>query len=123
MQQVRPKLVSPGLPATIKSILQRHELDHKVIASGWTKSLRKQKLYSFLELNDGSCSENLQVVLNTKDIEAAGIIAGTSVSVEGDLVKSPKAGQPVELVATSLRVLGDCHSDVNQLKIRYVLIV
>lgn len=112
MQQVRPKLLTQGLPATIRSILQRHELERPVIASGWTRSLRKQKHYSFLELNDGSCSENLQVVLNTKDIEDSGIIAGTSLSVEGMLVESPKAGQPFELLASSLRVLGDCHSDV-----------
>lgn len=112
MQHIKPKMVSHRLPSTVRSILQRPEQNYNVLASGWTRSLRKQKLYSFLELNDGSCSENLQVVLNTKDIENAGIIAGTSVSVEGMLVKSPKNGQPTELVASSLKVIGKCESDV-----------
>jgi asparaginyl-tRNA synthetase len=113
MQHIGPKIVSHRLPSTIRSILQKKDLNYNVQASGWTRSLRKQKQYSFLELNDGSCSENLQVVLNTKDIENAGIITGTSVSVEGILVKSPKDGQPIELIASSLEVIGKCDSDVH----------
>ena len=86
-------------------------------ASGWIRSVRRQKRFSFLELNDGSSAVNLQVVWPESDAahplpfaeaEGALLSTGASVHVEGVLLPSPKAGQSVELAARSIRVVGAC---------------
>lgn len=78
---------------------------------GWVRTRRDSKGgFSFLELNDGSCFGNLQVVvpgeLENYESDVQRLTAGCSVVVRGDLQESPAKGQETELHATELRVVG-----------------
>jgi asparaginyl-tRNA synthetase len=78
---------------------------------GWLRTRRDSKGgFSFLEINDGSCLGNLQVVvpgeLSNYADEVQKLSAGCSVVVSGKMVASPAAGQPTELHAEAVRVLG-----------------
>ena len=94
-------------PILIKKILREMPLEQRVVVAGWVRSMRQAKTVSFLILNDGSCQENLQIILNDK--ESLGI--GTSVRVEGILKKSQGKGQAVELVAEKIKVVGAVDED------------
>ena len=72
---------------------------------GWVRTARRQKQVSFVEVNDGSCMENIQVVVD--GALEAGIGAGTAVEAAGVLKTGPRGGS-LELHATDLRVLGSC---------------
>ncbi len=68
---------------------------------GWARTVRKQGGVVFVELSDGSCFENLQVVVdssisNFADIEKTNV--ATCFKFKGTLVKSPKDGQPIEML-------------------------
>jgi asparaginyl-tRNA synthetase len=76
---------------------------------GWVRTRRDAKTFSFLEVNDGSCLRNLQVIAPgtlANYAEVAHLITGASVSVEGRLVASQGQGQKWELVADRVQVVG-----------------
>jgi len=78
---------------------------------GWVRTRRDSKGgFSFLEVNDGSCLGNLQVVaaaeLPNYENEIQKLTAGCSVVVRGELKESPAKGQATELHADEVRVLG-----------------
>ncbi len=78
---------------------------------GWVRTRRDSKGgFSFLEINDGSCLGNLQVVaaneLENYETEIQKLSAGCSVVVRGELKESPAKGQATELHAEQVRVLG-----------------
>lgn len=88
----------------------------QVEVRGWVRTRRDSKAgFSFLEVNDGSCLANLQVVaageLPNYAEEVQKLTAGCSVVVRGTLVASPAAGQTTELQAESIRVIGWCDSE------------
>lgn len=80
-----------------------------VLVQGWVRTRRSSKKVHFLELNDGSGPETLQVVvdasLSTAE-QAERSATGAAVSVEGALVESPGKGQNWELQAREVRLLG-----------------
>ncbi|MFA6008483.1 MAG: asparagine--tRNA ligase [Desulfobacteraceae bacterium] len=76
-----------------------------VLIKGWIRTIRNSKTFSFIELNDGSCLKNIQVLVEDKIInydEVQGLTTGSSLSVQGRLVKSPGKGQDVEIQAESI---------------------
>jgi len=76
---------------------------------GWARTRRDSKGFSFLELNDGSCLANLQVVADAATPgydRIAQFTTGSSAVVEGNLVASPATGQKWELRATRLELVG-----------------
>lgn len=83
--------------------------------AGWVKTLRVQKNFAFLELNDGSTQTNLQVILDEALPDYAqhlsGLSTGASVAITGMLVKSPGQRQPWELKASVLKLFGTCSGD------------
>jgi asparaginyl-tRNA synthetase len=86
-------------------------IGREVQVRGWIRTRRDSKAgFSFLELNDGSCQGNLQVVadaaLPNYESEVKRLTAGCSVAVEGLLRASPGRGQATELAARSLTVYG-----------------
>ncbi|MFZ4398099.1 MAG: asparagine--tRNA ligase [Kiritimatiellia bacterium] len=98
--RIRDLLATPPGPDTVQ-------------AAGWVRTRRDSKGgFSFLELNDGSCFANLQVVadrhLSNYDADVLRLHPGASVSVQGRLVASAGAEQAVELRADALRVHGFC---------------
>ena len=93
----------------IKHILTASEASESVTAKGWVRTRRDAKGFSFLELNDGSCLANLQVVVDATIPGAEHLpelATGASAMVEGTLVPSPAAGQKWELRATRVELIG-----------------
>lgn len=93
----------------IKRVLQSTEPAEGLSVKGWVRTRRDSKGFSFLELNDGSCLANLQVVVDASVDgyeHIAQFTTGTSAAIEGNLVASPAAGQKWELRATRLLLIG-----------------
>src|SRR6516165_2359869 len=79
---------------------------------GWVRTRRDSKGgFSFTELNDGSSQGNVQVVapgeLPNYETEVKHLHTGASVVVEGEVKASPAKGQPTEVQATKVEVVGD----------------
>lgn len=86
----------------------------EVKVNGWVRTNRAQSQFGFLNINDGSYFENLQVVYDTKlenFSEISKYRVGSSVEVSGKVVLTPNAKQPLEIHATSVKLLGDCPED------------
>ncbi|MDR3624728.1 MAG: asparagine--tRNA ligase [Chlamydiales bacterium] len=99
----------------IKQIFQRDPaeiIDTPTLVKGWIRTVRSQKTFTFIEINDGSTFSNLQVIFESShpnyDTLVATLSTGSAISVNGIIAKSPGAGQKVELVAKELEVIGTC---------------
>jgi asparaginyl-tRNA synthetase len=93
----------------IKHALASTEPKENAIIKGWVRTRRDAKGFSFLEINDGSCLANLQVVVDSNvagHADIAHFTTGASVIVEGRLVPSPAAGQKWEMQATRIELVG-----------------
>ncbi|ROQ89527.1 asparagine--tRNA ligase [Desulfosoma caldarium] len=82
-----------------------------VVVQGWVRTRRDSKAgISFLEVNDGSCLTNLQVVLERDRPNLAALVerltTGSSVEVRGTLTPSPGKRQSVELLARDILLYG-----------------
>src|SRR5882672_8180452 len=98
----------------IKQLVAAAEPPETVTVKGWVRTRRDSKGFSFLELNDGSCLANLQVVVDagTPGFELLPqFTTGASAAVEGRLVASPASGQKWEMRATKLELVGP--ADMN----------
>jgi asparaginyl-tRNA synthetase len=98
----------------IKRVLLRDEPCDEIHIAGWVRTRRDSKAFSFLEINDGTCLANLQVVADAGipgSDELAAMNTGASVEVVGKLVPSPAAGQKWELQASSIRLVGGVPED------------
>jgi asparaginyl-tRNA synthetase len=78
---------------------------------GWTRTRRDSKGgFSFIELNDGSCLGNVQVLadlsLANYESEIKKLTVGASIIVTGEVRPSPAQGQPTEVKAGRITVLG-----------------
>jgi len=93
-----------------------------VTVAGWVRTKRESKEFAFLELNDGSCLANLQIIVDagSAGYEHIGSVGtGTAIAARGDLVESPGKGQRWELKADSLTVVGHCDDDYPLQKKRH----
>ena len=98
----------------IKTLLQDGKAGQTAVACGWVRSKRVSKSCAFIALNDGSCHNTIQVVVdaeseNFKKLDSVG--TGASLRIAGRLVESPAEGQRVELVAEDVEVLGLAGAD------------
>ncbi len=87
------------------------DVGRRVRVSGWIRTRRDSKAgFSFLEVNDGSCMGNLQVIADAKlsnyESHIKRLTAGCSVTVEGELRASQGQGQVTELAADVVVVHG-----------------
>ncbi len=82
--------------------------------AGWVKSVRKAKSCLFIVLNDGTCFESIQVVVDD-DIsnyeEIVKVTIGSSLQIQGRIVESLGAGQALELKAEQVTVIGLADAD------------
>ncbi|MSR32330.1 MAG: asparagine--tRNA ligase [Gemmataceae bacterium] len=86
-------------------------VSQEVTVQGWIRTRRDSKGgFSFLEVNDGSCFGNLQIIANSTlenfQSEITKLCTGCSVVIQGMVQASPAKGQPTELIASKVRVLG-----------------
>jgi asparaginyl-tRNA synthetase len=79
-----------------------------VTVCGWVRTVRDQKTFSFIELNDGSTLSNLQIVAEQA---VQHLTTGASLSVTGKLVESPGKNQSLELKAEKIHLLGTCSAE------------
>lgn len=91
----------------------------KTSAYGWVKTRRDSKGISFVQLSDGSCFKDLQIVVNegAVDLELLKhVTTGACVRFDGEVVESPAAGQAVELSANALELFGGADSNTYPLQ-------
>ncbi len=97
----------------IKDLLGSADVDREVTVGGWVRTRRDSKGgFSFIELNDGSCFGNLQIIADGALPNYADAVQklfpGAAIRVTGKLVASQGAGQSVEVQATDVHVFGMC---------------
>ncbi len=110
----------------LKKILESPEQfkDSKITVGGWVRTVRDNKNFGFMELNDGSCFKGIQIVFdNTLEnfAQVAKLGAGASVTVEGTPVDSPGHKQSIEIKAEKVIIEGTAPSDYPLQKKRHSL--
>ncbi len=108
----------------IKDLLQQETIkESQVNIKGWVKTARHSKDFSFLDISDGSCFSDMQVVasqnLENYKTDISRLKTGCSVSVHGNLVESPGKEQKYEIQATQIDVLGWVDEDYPLQKKRH----
>ncbi|QMS84965.1 asparagine--tRNA ligase [Candidatus Xianfuyuplasma coldseepsis] len=86
----------------------------KITLFGWVRSNRAQKEFGFINLNDGTFFETIQVVYdiqldNFKDIQKYRV--GSAIYIEGTVLLTPDRKQPFEIKATAVELVGDSEED------------
>lgn len=87
-------------------------LDQTITVAGWIRTIRDQKQFGFISLNDGTFFQPLQVVFSRERLgdaydQVARIGNGAAVIVTGKLIATPDARQPFELQADKVELEGD----------------
>jgi len=95
----------------VVDILKKGEPGERVEVRGWVRTRRDSKQgFSFVELNDGSCLKNLQIVVDKSvpgyEATIKRVTTGASIAVRGQLKESPGKGQRIELHAEELELIG-----------------
>ncbi len=92
------------------------DLDQQeVTLFGWIRNNRAQKEFGFINLNDGTFFETIQVVYenefldNFKDVQKYRV--GSAMRVTGILVNTPNMKQPFEIKSRVVELLGDSLED------------
>ena len=98
-------------------------IDTEVTVCGWVRTSRDSKNMAFIELNDGTSFKHLQIVIDKAQISdiAEYMKLGSSLKVEGTVVKSAVAVDSVEINARSIEVLGTCPPEYPLQKKRHTL--
>ena len=95
----------------IKNIFKSKSLGEKVSINGWVRTFRSNR---FINLNDGSCMDDLQCVIDFEKFDKkilSEINTGSSINIVGEIVESQGRGQSVEIVVDEIRVLGLSNPD------------
>ena len=95
----------------------------EISVMGWARTIRDMKTFGFIELNDGSCFRNLQIVLDANELanykEICAQNVGAALIARGAVVLTPDAKQPLELKAVSVEVEGASTPDYPLQKKRH----
>ena len=76
--------------------------------SGWVRAVWDSKTFGFIEINDGSFFKNLQIVFenNLENFdEICKLTLSSSITVEGELIKTENAKQPFEVKAKEVEII------------------
>ncbi len=97
-----------------------------VTVKGWVRTSRESKNFAFIVMNDGSCFNNLQIVVEESAINNYAevmkqITVGASIEVSGRIEPTPGMQQPFEMKAESVTVLGVSPVDYPLQKKRHTL--
>ncbi len=105
------------MKTTVKELYARFEElnNQEVTLFGWVRNNRAQKEFGFINLNDGTFFETIQVVYENEILdnfkETQKLRVGSSVRVKGILVVTPSMKQPFEIKAREVEMLGDSLED------------
>ncbi|MGA3012547.1 MAG: OB-fold nucleic acid binding domain-containing protein, partial [Bacteroidales bacterium] len=103
----------------IRDLLKSKDIGREYLIRGWVRTKRGNKNINFIALNDGSIIHNIQVVAevtNFSDDLLKQITTGACLEVKGILVESPASGQPVEIQAKEITVLGTADAETYPLQ-------
>jgi len=106
---------------TVAAARQPDAVGKQVRVRGWVRTRRDSKGgFSFIELNDGSCQGNVQIVapgeLANYESQIKHLHTGASIVVEGEVKASPAKGQATEVHAAKIEVVGDAPSETYPLQ-------
>ncbi len=106
----------------IADLLNSESPLEQITVQGWVRTRRDSRDFSFIELNDGSCLANIQVIAEQTipGFESITLMTtGSAISLRADLIASPGKGQRWELKATRLELLGAAPEDFPLQKKRH----
>jgi asparaginyl-tRNA synthetase len=92
---------------TVSELLSEDISFTEIDIKGWVRTFRANR---FIALNDGSTLQNIQCVVDfekTDESVLKRITTGAAVHIKGELVESQGKGQKVELLVSSIKILGD----------------
>ena len=93
--------------------IEKYE-EKKVTLEGWVRNNRNQSNFGFIDFNDGTYFQSLQLVYD-KELEdfqtISKIHVGCAIRVTGTIVKSEGSNQSHELKVEKIEMLGDCPED------------
>lgn len=104
---------------TLKSS-EKELLGKEINIKGWVRTIRQQKNFAFIEINDGSTLSGYQVIADStipnfeQTIEQ--ISTGASLSINGIVNESPGKGQQTELHAKEITIVGTCEPETYPLQ-------
>jgi asparaginyl-tRNA synthetase len=106
---------------SVRAARDPQSIGKQAVLQGWVRTRRDSKGgFSFIELNDGSCQGNAQVIadaaLANYDSEIKHLTAGCSIAVTGEVKSSPAKGQLTELHASEITVLGTADPEKYELQ-------
>ena len=106
---------------SIAEARQADAIGRDVVLQGWVRTRRDSKAgFSFLEINDGSCFGNIQVIadgeLENYESEIKKLSAGCSITAEGTVKESPGKGQATEVQAARIIVHGTADTETYPLQ-------
>lgn len=102
----------------IKDILLSDKTDYQVNVKGWVRSFRNNQ---FIALNDGSCMDNVQVVIDMNNTDSSvidNITTGAAININGTVIASQGKGQKVEVKAEQVEILGTCDPEDYPLQLK-----
>lgn len=79
-------------------------INNEIEINGWITTFRKQKNLIFMNVNDGSNSNGIQLIMEK---EMDNLLQGTSINAKGKLVNSPAKGQDKEVIIKELNIIGN----------------
>ena len=93
----------------VKDLFKNTEkyIEKEVKVAGWVKTMRNSKVFGFIELNDGTFFNNIQIVFDDKlnnFADVCKLTISSSIIVTGTLVKTENAKQPFEIHATEIEI-------------------
>lgn len=105
------KTIAPGQPSLVGT---------EVTIKGWVRTVRNQKTFAFIEINDGSTLSNFQVVATPEIRNYEKIInqltTGVSVAITGTIKESVGQNQALEMQAKDIVIVGPCDPEVYPLQ-------
>lgn len=107
---------------SVAELLKSDTEKKDIMLNGWVRTKRESKDFSFLELNDGTCLANIQIIVDAEISsydQIKRINTGASVSVIGELVESPGKGQKWEIHTKTLQLVGEAPDDYPLQKKRH----
>lgn len=101
----------PGRPSFV---------DNTITVKGWVRTVRNQKSFSFIEINDGSTLSNFQIIVNNTlpnyDSLIESLSTGVSIAAKGTVVMGQGATPHAELQATEISIIGSCDPEAYPLQ-------
>jgi asparaginyl-tRNA synthetase len=94
-----------------------------ILIKGWIRTLRTSNAFGFMEINDGTCFKNLQIVIEKDNVDNFDTVSkytiSTAVEIEGKLILTPQNKQPFELIAETISLAAASKADYPLQKKRH----